>query len=43
MSANVNDYGGLIKKQNWVEITSDFKRQEDEVRSKLNSLQIEGY
>lgn len=43
MNARVNDYGGLIKLQNWVEITSDFTCQEDEVRSKLKALDIQGY
>ena len=38
MSSTVNDYGGIIKKANWVEITSDYKSQQEEVYSRLKSL-----
>ena len=40
LSAKINDYAGVIKKNNWNDLTSDFKSQAEEVRNSLQNLNI---
>ncbi len=43
MSATLNDYAGLIKKQSWCEISSDFRSQDEEVNFILSKFLITGF